>query len=135
MLRTAEVFSDPPINALPSQIESGKAVMGGDIPIPLIGHLSGLAAGSYQFAFRSNHLWLSSQGDGDIAISGKVDLAEINGSETFVYLRRGESAFVVQQEGVHSVSMGSTITVFIHPKHLFVYDTEGCLVAAPPVNT
>jgi len=134
-LRTAEVFSDPPINALPSKIENGQAVMGGDIPIPLIGHLSGLEAGAYQFAFRSNHLWLSSQGDGDIAISGKVDLAEINGSETFVYIQRGESAFVVQQEGVHSVSMGSTITVFIHPRHLFVYDAGGRLVAAPPVNT
>ena len=134
MLRTAEVFSDPPINALPSKIESGQAVMGGDIPIPLIGHLKGLEAGSYQFAFRSNHLWLSSQSDGEIAISGKVDLAEINGSETFVYIRRGESAFVVQQEGVHSVAMGSTITVFIHPQHLFVYDTGGRLVAAPQVN-
>jgi len=135
MLRTAEVFSDPPINALPSKIEGAQAVMGGDIPIPLVGHLNGLAAGSYQFAFRSNHLWLSSQGDGDIAISGKVDLAEINGSETFVYIKRGESAFVVQQEGVYPVSMGSTITVFIHPKHLFVYDTEGRLVAAPQRNT
>jgi len=133
-LRAAEVFSDPPINALPSKITSGRAVMGGDIPIPLTGHLNGLEDGSYQFAFRSNHLWLSSQGNGDIAIHGKVDLAEINGSETFVYVKRGESAFVVQQEGVHPVSMGSTITVFIHPKHLFVYDNEGRLVAAPPVN-
>ena len=133
-LRAAEVFSDPPINALPSRIENGRAVMGGDIPIPLSGHLGGLADGAYRFAFRSNHLWLSSQEEGDIAIAGKVELAEINGSETFVYVHRGESAFVVQQEGVHPFSMGKAITVFINPKHLFVYDAAGRLVAAPPVN-
>jgi glycerol transport system ATP-binding protein len=131
-LRAAEVFSDPPINALDSTVASGRAAMGDNIPIPLSGHLAGLADGAYRFAFRSNHLWLSSQGEGDIAISGKVELAEINGSETFIYVHHGKSAFVVQQEGVHPFAMGTPISVFINPKHFFVYDTAGRLVAAPP---
>jgi glycerol transport system ATP-binding protein len=58
-LRVAEVFSDPPINALDADISAGKATMGDGIPIPLTGHLAGLAEGKYRFAFRSNHLWLS----------------------------------------------------------------------------
>ena len=132
-LRTAEVFSDPPINALDSTVTPGGAIMGDNISVPLTGQLANLAEGSYRFAFRSNHLWLSSQEDGDIAITGKVELAEINGSETFIYVHHGKSAFVVQQEGVHPFSMGNNITVFINPKHLFVYDTAGRLVAAPPV--
>ena len=133
-LRAAEVFSDPPINALDSTVANGRAAMGDNIPIPLTGHLAGLADGAYRFAFRSNHLWLASQGDGDIAISGKVELAEINGSETFVYVHHGKSAFVMQQEGVHPLAMDAPITVFINPKHLFVYDTAGRLVAAPPAD-
>jgi hypothetical protein len=84
----------------------------------LTGHLADLA-GAYRFAFRSNHLWLSSQEEGDIAISGKVELAEINGSETFIYVHHGKSAFVVQQEGVHPFSMGSEISVFINPEAPF----------------
>jgi len=131
-LRAAEVFSDPPINALDSTVADGRAAMGDNIPIPLNGHLACLADGAYRFAFRSNHLWLSSQGEGDVAISGKVELAEINGSETFVYVHHGKSAFVVQQEGVHPFAMGAPISVFLNPKHLFVYDTAGRLVAAPP---
>jgi glycerol transport system ATP-binding protein len=131
-LRTAEVFSDPPINAMESGVCESKAFMGNDIPIPMTGHLQGLADGSYRFAFRSNHLWLSRQEDSDIAIEGKVELAEINGSETFVYVQHGKSSFVVQQEGVHSVSMGSPITVYISPQSIFVYDVDGRLVAAPP---
>lgn len=133
-LRAAEVFSDPPINALDSTVTNGGAVMGDNIPLPLTGHLADLASGAYRFAFRSNHLWLSRQEEGDITIAGKVELAEINGSETFIYVHHGKSSFVVQQEGVHPFSMGSEITVFINPKHLFAYDTTGRLVAAPPAS-
>jgi len=130
-LRAAEVFSDPPINALDADISAKGAVMGDGIPIPLTGHLTGLAEGRYRFAFRSNHLWLSRRQEADIPIAGKVELSEINGSETFIYVHHGKRAFVVQQDGVNSYSIGSDITVFINPEHLFVYDTAGRLKAAP----
>jgi len=131
-LRAAEVFSDPPINAIDSTIANGEAVMGDDIRIPTSGQLADLDDGSYRFAFRSNHLWLSHQEKEDIAITGKVELSEINGSETFIYVQHGNTTFVVQQEGIHRFAMGNDITVFINPRHLFVYDTTGRLVAAPP---
>ncbi len=130
-LKAAEVISDPPINALESRVTGEKAFMGEDIGIPLTGHLAGLAEGSYRFAFRSNHLWLDRHKSGDIPISGRVDMSEINGSETFVYVNHGGSSFVVQQEGVHPFAMGSPITVYIDPDRLFVYDTDGRIVAAP----
>jgi glycerol transport system ATP-binding protein len=133
-LRAAEVFSDPPINALRSAVSDGRAVMGEDIAVPLSGHLADLAEGDYRFAFRSNHLWLSRQKTKDIAIEGVVEIAEINGSETFVYVQRGSSAFVVQQEGVHHFTMGSDITVFIDPDHLYAYNAAGRLVASPPAT-
>jgi glycerol transport system ATP-binding protein len=131
-LKAAQVFSDPPINALDGTVSNGSAIMGDGIAVPLTGHLSGIAAGVYQFAFRSNHLWLERGDPGDIAITGTVELAEINGSETFIHIHHGKSAFVVQQDGVHPFSMGNGITVFINPKHLFVYDRQGGLVSAPP---
>ena len=130
-LKAAEVFSDPPINALNSRITGEGAFMGEDIGIPMNGHLAGLEKGSYQFAFRSNHLWLSSQKSSDIPIRGTVEMSEINGSETFVYVNHGNASFVVQQEGVHPFAMGRPITVYLDPERLFVYDTDGRLVAAP----
>ncbi len=130
-LRVAEVFSDPPINAIDSTVSAGSAVMGKEIPVPMTGQLADLADGSYRFAFRSNHLWLNRRTESDIAIAGRVELSEINGSETFVYVKHGNSAIVLQQEGIHPVAMGSPITVFINPEHLFAYDTTGRLVAAP----
>jgi glycerol transport system ATP-binding protein len=130
-LKAAEVFSDPPINALDSRVTGDGAFMGEDIGIPLTGHLSDLTQGPYRFAFRSNHLWLSSQKAGDIPIHGRVEMSEINGSETYVYVNHGGTSFVVQQEGVHHFAMGSPITVYIDPDRLFVYDTDGRLIAAP----
>lgn len=132
-LRAAEVFSDPPINAIDSTITPEGAVMGEDIQIPMTDRLADLDAGPYRFAFRSNHLWLSRKKESDICITGAVELAEINGSETFIYVHHGKSSFVVQQEGIHPFSMGNEIDVFINPRHLFVYDTNGRLVAAPQV--
>jgi glycerol transport system ATP-binding protein len=130
-LRVAEVFSDPPINALDSRVNDDGALMGDDIAVPLTGHLSGLAPGRYRFAFRSNHLWIARRAADDLAIAGTVELAEINGSETFIYVKHGVRSFVVQQDGIHTIAMGQPITVFINPCNLFVYDTDGHLVAAP----
>ena len=107
------------------------ALMGGDIAVPLTGHLAGLVPGDYRFAFRSNHLWIARRAADDLAITGTVELAEINGSETFVYVNHGGRSFVVQQDGVHGIAMGQSITVFINPCSLFVYATDGRLVAAP----
>lgn len=130
-LRVAEVFSDPPINAMASRVNAEGAFMGNDLPVPMSDHLAGLAPGEYRFAFRSNHLWLESRAEADLAITGTVELAEINGSETFIYVNHGGHSFVVQQDGVHAIAMGKPITVFINPCNLFVYGTDGCLVAAP----
>ena len=133
-IRVAEVFSDPPINALTSRVTADGATMGDNIRVPMTGHLTDLAPGDYRFAFRANHLWIESRAPDDLAITGTVELAEINGSETFVYVNHGGSSFVVQQDGVHSIAMGQAITVFINPCSLFVYDTDGGLVAAPSDN-
>ena len=130
-LRAAEVFSDPPVNAVQSSVTADGAVMGNDIAVPMTGHLANLAYGAYRFAFRSNHLWLSKKRESDIPIAGIVELSEINGSETFIYVHHGNSSFVVQQEGIHTFGIGNEITVFINPNHLFVYDTDGQLVASP----
>jgi glycerol transport system ATP-binding protein len=38
---------------------------------------------------------------------------------------------VVQEEGVHSFSLGQTVRVFLNPSDVFVFDEAGRLVAAP----
>lgn len=130
-LRVAEVFSDPPINYLDARVEDRMAVVGQDIKLALNGHMSGIAQGRYKFGVRANRLFLKPTGARDLEIRAKVELSEINGSETFVHVNYDNSRLVVQEDGIHSRKIGSEIVLYANPSSFFVYDQAGNLVASP----
>ena len=130
-VKIAEVLSDPPINFIQGSIHEGKAIMGRGITIPLEGNMKSLADGDYTFGIRSNHFFLSRNGDNDAQIKAKVELAEINGSETFIHFNHAGTLLVAQEDGVHPYRIGSEITLYASPDWLFVFDTAGNLVASP----
>lgn len=129
--KVAEVFSDPPINYLPCVIEDRTARLGEDIKFCLTNHLQSLSAGQYTFGIRSNHLSLARSSTEDTEIRTKIQLAEINGSETFIHATHGNFQLVVQEDGVHPHRMGTEISVYVHPGRIFVFDKAGDLVASP----
>lgn len=130
-IKIAEVLSDPPINFIQGSIHEGKAIMGRGINIPLGANMKSLVDGDYTFGIRSNHFFLSRNGDNDAQIKAKVELAEINGSETFIHFNHAGTLLVAQEDGVHPYRIGSEITLYASPEWLFVFDTEGNLVASP----
>jgi glycerol transport system ATP-binding protein len=129
--KVAEVFSDPPINYLPCIIEGQTARLAENIKFMLTNHLQFLPAGQYMFGVRSNHLSLNRTGTEDTEIRTKVQLAEINGSETFIHVNYDSSRLVVQADGVHPHRMGTEISIYVHPSCFFVFDEAGVLVASP----
>ncbi len=129
--KVAEVFSDPPINFLAGSVQGSSGQFTGGIEFPLIDHMQGLPAGPYTFGVRSNHLFLDRTSSEDTELSGKVELSEINGSETFIHLQYDNSRLVVQEDGIHHYRIGSEISVFVSPCRFFVYDTDNQLVASP----
>jgi glycerol transport system ATP-binding protein len=129
--KVAEVFSDPPINFITGSVQGGSARLGGNIEFPLIEHLQSLSAGQYRFGVRSNHLFLSRTQAEDAEIRTKVELSEINGSETFIHVHYDNARLVVQEDGVHPLRMGSEISIYVNPSSFFVFDEAGGLVASP----
>jgi len=129
--KVAEVFSDPPINFLSGMIRGGMARIGHEIGFPLEDYMKGLSEGNYIFGVRSNHLFLSRKGSEDTEIPAKVELAEINGSETFIHVSHGDTGLVVQEDGIHPRRLGSEIILYASPCCFFVYDGSGALVASP----
>ncbi|MBW2409489.1 MAG: ABC transporter ATP-binding protein [Deltaproteobacteria bacterium] len=132
--RVAEVFSDPPINFINGSVQDGTARLGGKIRFPLIDHLQSLSTAQYRFGVRSNHLFLSRTNAEDAEIRTKVELAEINGSETFIHAHYNGSRLVVQEDGVHPYRMGTEISIYVHPSSFFVFDEAGVLVASPSIR-
>ncbi|MBC8418811.1 MAG: ABC transporter ATP-binding protein [Desulfobacterales bacterium] len=130
--KVAEVFSDPPINFLNGTIQGGSVRMGRNIEMPLENYMKLLSDGEYTFGVRSNHLFLSRNGKEDAEIPARVELAEINGSETFIHADYDGFRLVVQENGIRPIRIGAEITIYVSPSCFFVYDETGALVASPP---
>jgi len=133
--KVAEVFSDPPINYLSCTVKERTASLGENIEFPLTNHLQSLPAAQYIFGVRSNHLSLNRTSAEDTEIHTKVELAEINGSETFIHVNYDSSGLVVQEDGVHPHQMGTEVSIYVNPSNFFVFDEAGVLVASPARKT
>jgi glycerol transport system ATP-binding protein len=129
-LVTAATFSDPPLNRFPATKATGTVHLatGETIPSAL---LPPLPDGALTLAARAHELGLAPRADG-IALAGRVRVAEISGSETFVHVALGDGQDrVVQAPGVHRHEPESIVSVWLDPRRLFAFDAEGRLLAAP----
>ena len=133
--RVGEVFSDPQMNVLPAEVKGGRIRVSKDLEFPLPAHLKKLAASSYRFGIRANHVGLASKSKGDIKVSAHVEIAETSGSETLVHATHGKSAAPVhitaQVEGVIRFAPGTEIDLFLDAARLFAFQEDGRLAAAP----
>jgi len=127
----AEVFSDPPINLLHCRVDQAGIKLGQGVNIPLSDHLTSLTPGSYIFGIRSNHLYLTPGNRTAVELESVIDLAEINGSETFIHVNYAGSRLVVQEVGIISTKIDSIVTVYINPADFYVFSEAGDLLLSP----
>jgi glycerol transport system ATP-binding protein len=130
-MKVAEVFSDPLFNYMDADVNGKYLYFGKDIRVPLDGHLKGLTPGDCQVGVRSNHLFLKRKGANDVELKVRVELSEINGSQTITHVHHKDSSLVVLDEGIYPQKIGSEIPVFVNPQVLFIFDSAGNLVASP----
>ncbi|NHF72382.1 ABC transporter ATP-binding protein [Paracoccus xiamenensis] len=124
---TARVFSDPPMNFVTARKQGGQVTLG-DSSSPVAG-FSDLPDGSYQAGFRANHLHLAKHSDAAIPFDCTLSVTEITGSETFIHVRHGADRWVGLVEGVHDLTPGQVLTVWLDPAHVYLFDDAGRLAA------
>lgn len=127
-LRVARAFSDPPMNLVPAEAASigVKLDAGPELSVPL----PAAASKSLTIGVRAGALRVQ-QRPGDVALPGKVELAEISGSDTFVHVETAVGEVVAQLTGVHFFDLGASITLYLNPAQVYVFDAEGNLLVAP----
>jgi glycerol transport system ATP-binding protein len=130
-IRVAEVFSDPPINILPVQLDGDSCRAADGTKFARTEHMRGLANGDYQAAVRADHVTIDGKGSSAVALTATVELAEISGSETFVHATHGALTLIARLEGVHDYRLGQRVALNFDPARVFVFDRAGLLVAAP----
>lgn len=129
--RVAEVFSDPPMNLIEGIVDGDTVCLQGSLYLPLSGHLASLSPGAYKFGVRSGNLSIKRGAREDLEISAIVELTEVSGSDTFIHVTHNDVAWVIQEQGVHSVAVGLDIPIFLNTKFLYVFSADGRLVSTP----
>ena len=139
-MRVARAFSDPPMNLL----AVAGAVAGGDggvrladgslLPIALPQDAATVAAAGNPAAWivgvRAGVLRARPR-DGDLALAGRVELAEIAGSDTFVHVATPVGELVAQLTGVHQFALGAPLALHLDARQAYVFDARGDLLVAP----
>ncbi|PQA82995.1 ABC transporter [Limnohabitans sp. TS-CS-82] len=127
-LRVARAFSDPPMNLMVATRQATGAQLADGSLLAL--NLPATASTALTVGMRASAVRVHGQ-SGDIALAGRVELAEISGSDTFVHVTTSVGNVVAQLTGVHYFDLGAQIQVFVNPAHLYVFDAQGLLLLAP----
>jgi glycerol transport system ATP-binding protein len=127
-LRVARAFSDPPMNLVEGVLSAGRVTLPGNIVIPLQG--VDAPDGPVTLGVRAAALRLRSV-PGAIEIPGKVALAELSGSDTFVHLDTSAGNLVAQFAGVLDLQLGAPLSLHIEPGQLYLFNQAGLRIHAP----
>lgn len=152
-LAAARAFSDPPLNEIRAQVDlnAGMAIVRNDLRLPLTAEaLSALHSppagiprhlpptgiprhhhsGDVILGIRA-HQFTTRPQPGAASITGRIDLAEISGSETYVHVSQDGLSLVAQLPGVHELTIGEQFTLHVEPGHIYCFDVSGQLLFAP----
>ena len=111
-IRVARAFSDPPMNLIAGNADTlGVSLAAGvslSIPLPSASSTAALTVG-----VRASALRVTSKPN-DVVLPGRVELAEIAGSDTFVHVDTAIGELVAQLTGVHVFALGEAITLHLN---------------------
>ncbi|WP_439121206.1 ATP-binding cassette domain-containing protein [Marivita sp.] len=126
---TARVFSDPPMNFLAVTKAGNQLTFGNNQSTQAMGRLADLPDGNYTAGFRPNHLEIGQHAADAMAFTTQLTVTELTGSETFVHLDHHGQRWVGLIHGVHDLKLGEDLTVWLDPRHVYVFDEQGKMIA------
>lgn len=127
-IRVARALSDPPMNLIEAKATQSDVMLNGSLSLAL--SLPALQSDMLTVGVRAGALRVDRR-ENDLALAGKVELAEISGSDTFVHVHTQVGELVAQLTGVHVFSLGEAITLYLNPAQVYVFGADGNLVVAP----
>ncbi len=126
----AAAFSDPPLNTLSVQ-KSGARLSLADQHFTPGSHAAGLADGSYRIGIRPHHISLQASASHRLAITGRVTVNEISGSESFVHFDFAGQGWVALVPGIQAVDLNESLCLYLDPEKFYYFHENGQLALAP----
>ncbi len=129
-LITARTFSDPPLNTIALDKAGKDFVLEGGVRIPVPAEIGGIPDANYTIGFHPHHLSLKRPNAQAVAVSAKVLVTEITGSESFVHLAFADARWVMLAHGILTFEPDEMVEVFIDPRNILVFDGFGNALGA-----
>jgi glycerol transport system ATP-binding protein len=127
-LRTAQVFSNPPINTAPVIKEGDSVILGESVRWPMKSGMQ-LPDGPYVLGIRAHDISPVLNGRDAVTIEGQVRITEISGAESIIHFAHGPLSWISQSHGVHTVGIGETARFHVDTDHCMYFGTDGKLIA------
>lgn len=126
---TARVFSDPPMNFLKVSKTGSRIIFGDRQSTEAVGAIRDLPDGRYQAGFRPNHVEIRAGRAQLMEFDTKLVVTELTGSETFLHLAHFEETWVGLIHGIHDLTLGAPLKVYLDPRHMYIFGEDGALIA------
>ncbi len=130
LLETARVFSEPPINVVEVTKHRDRFNISETVHWISGDKDRNLPDGRYTFAIRPHHVTPISPGKNAVEISGRVEVAELSGSESVIHFEAFGQSWVSQSHGVHPYASGETAQLFVDVSQAFYFDADGQLAGS-----
>ncbi len=124
-LKSAQVFSEPPINIAQVRKQGDRIMLNEKVqwkagrPLP---------DGQYTIGIRPHHVYPTRNSDEAIAIEGTIKVAELSGSESMIHFDAYGDSWVSLSHGVHPFETGQAATLYADVSNCFYFDQAGSLV-------
>lgn len=127
-LKSAQVFSDPPINTAAVSKLGNRFVLNEAISWPVQENLQTLADGHYTLGVRPHHILPVKTIGNSAQIDGKILVTELSGSESTIHFNLGDLSWVSQATGIHSFDRNTTTSFYIQTDKCLYFDMYDQLV-------
>ncbi|MCH8997244.1 MAG: ABC transporter ATP-binding protein [Proteobacteria bacterium] len=129
-LRTARVFSDPPINTANVTKKGNRFILNDRVGWDAQGAQAELPDGNYIMGIRPHHVTPDGSGPGTVELEGTVLVTELSGSESVVHFDLDGQAWISQSHGIHPFKVGSVARFRMDIGKSKLFDLDDRLVAA-----
>ena len=126
-LTGARVFSDPPINTATVSKQGDTVHLSDSIRWQAPAHITGLKDGDYTIGIRPHQLKINAQG---VNVKGKVQIAEISGSESIIRLTVENNNWVCEAHGIHAFEIGEVANFYFDAERCLYFDMNENFIAA-----
>lgn len=129
-LRTAKVFSDPPMNTI-EVVKSGSTIqLREGVSWSASENLRDKPDGSYTLGIRPHHVTPVAKSADAAALEGRVLVTELSGSESILHFAFEGNTWVSQAHGIHPFNVGDTATLYLDTNAALYFDRDDRLIAA-----